>query len=87
MDPAFSLRLAPEYPDIAAQVLFAVREEQCERVADFMLRRSLLGFTQDQGRNAVGRVAALMAAEHGWSAARRLEEISRYQLHLEASMA
>ncbi len=86
-DSALSMPLAPNYPDIAAQVLFAVREEQCERVADFMLRRSLLGFTQDQGRNAVGRVAALMAAEHGWSAARRLEEISRYQLHLEASMA
>jgi glycerol-3-phosphate dehydrogenase len=61
-------RLAPAYPDIAAEVVFAVREEQCVRVSDFVWRRSLLGFSRDQGMGAWASVARLMASELGHSA-------------------
>lgn len=56
-------RLAEGYPDIAAQVIFAAREEECLRVADFVWRRSLLGFSRDQGAKAWAQIAHLMAAE------------------------
>ena len=51
-NPRLGERLAPDYPDIAAQVVFAVREEQCVNPDDFIFRRTLLGFSRDQG---VGR--------------------------------
>jgi glycerol-3-phosphate dehydrogenase len=51
-DPQLGERLAPDYPDIAAQVVFAVREEQCVSVDDFIFRRTLLGFSADQGAAA-----------------------------------
>jgi glycerol-3-phosphate dehydrogenase len=68
-------RLAPSYPDIAAQVIFAVRSEQCVRVADFVWRRSLLGFSPDQGAGAWAHIAELMAQELGWLSAWKLAEI------------
>jgi glycerol-3-phosphate dehydrogenase len=51
-DPCLGEKLAPEYPDIAAQVVFAVREEQCTSADDFIFRRTLLGFSPDQGEAA-----------------------------------
>jgi glycerol-3-phosphate dehydrogenase len=51
-DPRLAERLAPDYPDIAAQVVFAVREEQCISVDDLIFRRTLLGFSPDQGAGA-----------------------------------
>jgi len=55
-DPRLGERLAPGYPDIAAQVIFAVREEQCARAEDFIMRRTLLGFSRDRGRGAQAAV-------------------------------
>jgi glycerol-3-phosphate dehydrogenase len=78
-DPALAQRLAPEYPDLAAQVVHAARHEQCLRVPDFVFRRSLLGFTPDQGRGAVAAVARLMAGELGWTEAQTHAEIQHYE--------
>ncbi len=78
-DPVLAQRLAPEYPDLAAQVVHAVRQEQCLRVPDFIFRRSLLGFTPDQGRRAVASVARLMAGELGWTEAQTRAEIRHYE--------
>ncbi len=78
-DPRLGEPLAPEYPDIAAQVVFSVREEQCVRVEDFMLRRSLLGFRPDQGLRAVDAVASWMGRELGWSEAQRQKEVEAYR--------
>lgn len=78
-EPELGRPLAPEYPDIAAQVVYSVRHEQCVRLADFMLRRSLLGFRPDQGLRAAAAVAEWMARELGWTAARKEEEIRAYE--------
>ena len=55
-DPRLAEPLSPEYPDIAAQVVFAAREEQCHKPEDFLMRRTLLGFSRDQGRAALPAV-------------------------------
>ncbi len=77
-DPRLSETLANECTDIAAQVVYSVRREQCVRVSDFLLRRSLLGFGRDQGLAAASAVARHMAAELGWSASRQEEELKLY---------
>lgn len=79
--------LSPYAPDVAAQVVFAVRTEQCARLVDFLVRRTLLGFSQDQGQSAVARAAALLAEELAWSPERTSEEISLYQEYIVTTQA
>jgi len=74
-------------PDVAAQVVFAARTEQCVRLVDFLLRRTLLGFSQDQGQNVVARAAELLAEELAWSPERTSAEINLYQEHINATQA
>ena len=71
-------QLSPNYPDIGAQVLFAVRMEHCLRLSDFIRRRTLLGAATDQGWDAAPRVADLMAAELAWSPAQVSAEMDAY---------
>ncbi len=63
-------------PDVAAQVVHAVRHEACERIADFVFRRSRLAFTPHRGRPALGRIAAAMREELGWSDQRVADELA-----------
>lgn len=75
-------RLGAGYPDIAAQVIFAIRTERCVRVSDFIWRRSLLGFSSDQGIGTWETVADLMSKELSWSPERRaidLEDCRRFR--------
>jgi glycerol-3-phosphate dehydrogenase len=66
--------LAESYPDIAAQVVFGARSELCVRAVDFLQRRTLLGFTPDQGRKAIPKIVHWMARELGWNTARQEQE-------------
>jgi len=70
--------LATDSPDIAAQVIHSVRREQCLRATDFLLRRTLMGFSPDQGCRALPEVIALMGDELGWSATKRNEEFDAH---------
>ena len=75
--------LSPKYPDIAAQVAFAARQEYCVTVADFIRRRSLLGASADQGWDAAPAVAAVLAREFGWTADRVKQETDAYARDIE----
>lgn len=85
VNAALAERLDPHGPAIAAQVLFAVRHEQAARLVDVVFRRTALGFGGDQGLHAAARVAALMAAELGWTDARRQAELHGYNQTVERS--
>jgi glycerol-3-phosphate dehydrogenase len=83
-EPGLDARLAPAYPDIAAQVVFAARYELCARLEDFMLRRSYLGFRPDRGIDAAENAARWMQKELGWSDERRRDEVARYHFRVAA---
>ena len=70
--------LCPHNPDIEAQVVVAVKFELARSVADFLLRRSCIGYTPCRGLDAVERVAQLMGARLRWSDERILLERSGY---------
>jgi glycerol-3-phosphate dehydrogenase len=71
--------LAPQYPDLAAEVVFAVRSEHCRRISDFIRRRTGLGASPDQGWSAAARVADLMGAELAWRPEKITAEIESYR--------
>ncbi len=80
-DPELQRALVRYSRDIAAQVVFAVREEQCLHLNDFLLRRTLLGFTRDQGGQAVEKTVLYMARELTWSEAQISAEVEAYEKH------
>jgi glycerol-3-phosphate dehydrogenase len=81
-EPALAERLAPAYPDIAAQAAFSTRREWCARLEDFMLRRSYLGFLPDRGVGAADAASRVMQRELGWSEFRRIEEVDAYRARI-----
>jgi glycerol-3-phosphate dehydrogenase len=66
-DESLADALCPHNPDIAAQVVVAVKFERARHVGDFLLRRSCIGYTPCRGLDAVGAVAELMGARLRWS--------------------
>jgi len=60
---------------LAAEVVFAIREEMARTLADIVHRRLMIGFAADQGRALYEIVAAIAASELRWSDAERLAQL------------
>jgi glycerol-3-phosphate dehydrogenase len=65
--------------------VWAVREEHCVKLTDFLWRRTRLAFTVDQGRQAARPAADWLARELGWTDARREAELGEYEACVEAT--
>ena len=67
--------LHPEFPVVAADVIYAARHEQCETVEDFLSRRCRMSFLNATAAlAAVPTVASILAKEKSWSSARQKHE-------------
>ena len=78
-DSALSERLTPGLPDIAAEIVFALRAEDARSVSDLLIRRTHLFWqAADQGVAALPRVASLAARDLGWDRAREDAAIQDY---------
>ncbi|HPO15076.1 MAG TPA: FAD-dependent oxidoreductase [Candidatus Hydrogenedentes bacterium] len=69
--------LSARFPDIAAQVTYAVREEMALTVEDVIFRRSGLGTLGSPGDEALVRIADLMGGELGWDTVERTRQTDR----------
>ena len=70
---------------LAAEVVFAIRTELAQTLEDIVFRRLMCGFNADQGRTLCEDVAALAAAEAGWSpktVAQQLRQLGEYAASL-----
>jgi glycerol-3-phosphate dehydrogenase len=66
---------------LAAEVVFALREEFAVTLTDIVFRRMMIGFDADQGRNMYPEVAAIAAREAGWrpeQEAQQLDGLTQY---------
>lgn len=71
--------ICPHGPSIAAQALYAVREEAATTLADVLLRRTPVGLAACLAMDCLDRVAQLVGGAAGWNAARRDDEIAAYR--------
>lgn len=85
--PELGKRIHPDYLDIVAQIHYAVTYELCESADDFLLRRTMLGYTQDQGASALPCVLDVMSELNGWSDEERILQEQRYQKEIARSQA
>lgn len=60
---------------LAAEVVFAIREEMPKTLIDIVYRRMMLGLNADQGRPLYEVLAAIAADEFGWGEGERHAEI------------
>ncbi len=66
---------------LAAEVVFAIREEFAKSLTDIVFRRSMIGFDGDQGRPLYAAIADIATYELGWSddeKSRQLDELVDY---------
>jgi glycerol-3-phosphate dehydrogenase len=70
--------LAEKHGSLAAEVLIAMREEFCVHLEDFLLRRTMHAFDEDQGASLAEAAAEIMAAEAQWTRERTQSELTRY---------
>ncbi|TMW65930.1 hypothetical protein Poli38472_003695 [Pythium oligandrum] len=76
-------RLHPKYPYLEAEVVFAVRQEYAQKATDVIGRRMRLAFIDsDVSSKLVPRVVHMMAELHGWSKARREQELKECEEYL-----
>ncbi len=71
-------------PDIAAQVVFAVRSEMAMTLDDVLFRRTGLGTLGPLEPSAIEETAALMARERGWSEDERARQVASIGWRYEA---
>jgi len=74
-DTALAECIDPERTVLAAEVVFAIREEMARTLTDIIYRRLMLGLDADQGRPHYEAIAAIAAAELDWDAQRKMEEL------------
>jgi glycerol-3-phosphate dehydrogenase len=67
---------------IAAEVVFAVRQEFAVGMADILLRRCMAGLSPDLGRAALGRALPVAAKYLGWEATRLSAEKKAYEAEI-----
>jgi glycerol-3-phosphate dehydrogenase len=72
-------RLAPDVEIVDAEVAWAARHELALSVDDMLARRTRLAQERpDRGAAIAPRVAKLLGAELGWTAARQEREVASY---------
>jgi len=81
---ALGHRLARGFPELEAEVVYAVRHEFCCTVEDFLARRTRLAFKDTKAaRDALPRVVELMGRELRWSLWERRRQMARGMQMLE----
>lgn len=82
-NPNWSQSLSPQSNIIAAQVVYAVRQEMACTTEDVMLRRLGCGLDPDLGLSVLEPLASLMGHLLGWSDTTIQAEIRDYKKHIE----
>ena len=79
-DPSLASALVPGLPYLAAEALYAVREEMATTLADVLARRTRAHLrARDATAAAADRVAALIAPVLGWDDAEAARQVADYR--------
>ena len=81
-DPSLGEVFDDETQAIAAEVIFAFRNEMAETLADCLLRRTMVGLNSTCGLNAIERAATIAKQYLGWSETRAEKEVAEYQMYV-----
>jgi glycerol-3-phosphate dehydrogenase len=87
-DPALRERVVPDLPYITAELVHAIERESALTFADLFVRRTHVAFaTRDHGVAAAERVAPLVGAALGWTAAAREAAVTAWRTEVQRLFA
>jgi glycerol-3-phosphate dehydrogenase len=75
-------RIAPGRPHIIAEIHYAIKNEMCLSLSDFMLRRTQLQLLEHQGLDCAEKIAKIMGKVLGWDEKEIKKQITNYQKDL-----
>jgi glycerol-3-phosphate dehydrogenase len=78
-NPVYGATVDPESGGIAAEVLFAVRDEAATTLSDIMLRRTMLAYGSAAGIGVDQTVLDTVGKTIGWSKPKQKAELSAYR--------
>jgi glycerol-3-phosphate dehydrogenase len=76
-----------ESGSVAAEVVFAFRNEMAETLVDCLMRRTMTGLNSRNGLDAVGAAARIARRFLGWDDERAAREVEDYRLYVERFQA
>ena len=82
-NPKLAERFDPNSAAIAAELVFAVKNEYAETLTDVFARRILLAFEPGHGLKSLDRAAQILGAELGWTAKQRKANEADYRAWLD----
>ena len=75
--------IIPDYPYIEAEVVYACRHEMARTVKDMLTTRMRLAYLNSEAaKQAIPRVANIMASELGWSRSERDRQVKQAQQYI-----
>ncbi|HNP37236.1 MAG TPA: glycerol-3-phosphate dehydrogenase [Woeseiaceae bacterium] len=74
-DDELAVTLDKDRTVLAAEVVFAIREEFARCLVDIVYRRIMVGLAADQGRSLYESIASLAAREFTWDAGKKAQEL------------
>jgi len=81
-DEGLAQVISEETGTVAAEVVYAFREEMAETLADCLSRRTMVGLNGSVGLDAVERAARAARRFLGWTEARAAREVEEYLRHV-----
>ena len=75
--------ISEETGSIAAEVVYAFREEMAETLADCLMRRTMIGLNGRLGLDAVEAAARVARKFLGWDEGRAASELESYKRYVE----
>jgi glycerol-3-phosphate dehydrogenase len=80
--PELKQRIGEDRPHILAEIVYAVKNEMCLTISDFLLRRTQLQLIENQALDCVDKVADVMSKLLGWDNKTKSKQIEEYKQNL-----
>ena len=82
-NPALQEQISPDYPDIKAQIVYAIENESAHTLVDILRRRTTLATNGDYGMNLLPVVTETLQKHCGWSEEQKDRAIADYRFYME----
>lgn len=71
-------KISPTFPNIKAELIYAIEKEMALTLSDFLRRRTLLGLGGMASKEDLGKICEIMGKKLGWDNKRFDQEINNY---------
>ncbi len=79
-DERLKMRISPDHPHIAAEVVHAFQNEMAMTLSDFFLRRTWIGYSRSRGKDCINTVADILKRHLNFSEDEIENQVKQYEV-------